>query len=263
MGTNELEGRRLVVIGASAGIGRSAALGAIRAGADVVLGARRAGLLEECVAEAGGGRAIALNLQDVESCTRFAEEAAAALGGIDAVLFTAGTATLAPIELVGAEAWAATFATNVLALNLLLPPLLPHLEPAAFVAALSSEAVGAPRYALGAYGASKAALEHSLRSWRLEHPEVRFSTVTVGATVPTDFGSGFETDILMKALEAWAVQGLAQTSFMDRDEVAAVLLDIIGTALAHPGIGFEHLVLRSPAGLTASTDEMVEAALGS
>ena len=54
-----LAGRRVLVAGASAGIGRAFAVHAVGAGAEVVLVARRAEALQEVVAEAGGGHAVA------------------------------------------------------------------------------------------------------------------------------------------------------------------------------------------------------------
>ncbi|MGZ4784600.1 MAG: SDR family NAD(P)-dependent oxidoreductase, partial [Acidimicrobiales bacterium] len=54
-----LAGRRVLVVGASAGVGRAFAELAIRAGARVVLAARRAERLDEIVAAAGGGVAVA------------------------------------------------------------------------------------------------------------------------------------------------------------------------------------------------------------
>ena len=256
-----LGGRRIVVIGASAGIGRSAALHAMGAGATVVLAARRTSVLDEVVAEGGGGSAVTVDLADATSCGAFAERAVEAAGGpIDAVLFTAGTAPLDHVENIDAEQWHRTLATNVVALNLIIAGLLPSLAPGAYVAALSSEAVESPRYGLVAYGASKAALDYSLRGWRLEHPEARFATITVGATVPTEFGDGFDPEFLGTALNAWATQGLAQASFMQTDDVGATLAEVVATALNHPEIGFEHLVLRSPSGIVASADEMFDVA---
>lgn len=250
-----LRDRRVVVIGASAGIGRAAAVSLARAGASLVVAARRAAQLEEVVREAGAGSAIPLDLCDPAACAAFGEAAAAALGGpIEAVLFTAGTAPLEHVERLDAEQWARTLNTNVVALNLLVSSLLPHLSPGALVAALSSEAVHAPRFGLAAYGASKAALEHSLRSWRLEHPEVRFSTITVGATMPTEFGDAFDPEILTAALEAWAVQGLAQAEFMTTDDVGELLAELVATALSHPEISMEQIVLRSPAGITSNAE---------
>ena len=113
-------------------------------------------------------------------------------------------------------------------------------------AVLSSEAVGRPRHGLGVHGSSKAALEESMRAWRLEHPEVRFSVVAVGATQPTEFGLNLDMDLLGPTLETWAVHGLMQVAFMESDEVAAVLVGALGSALSAPSVGIEELLLRSP-----------------
>lgn len=250
-----------MVIGASAGIGRATALRAVQAGARTVVGARRQAALDELVDEAGGGTALALDLRDVDSCHAFAAQAAASLGGpIDAVLFTAGMSPMARIEDLSAQDWIDTFTTNVVAFNVMAAALLPSLAPNAFFAALSSESVDAPRFAMGAYGASKAALEHSIRGWRLEHPEVRFSTITVGSTVPTGFGDNFGAEILTEALNVWAKQGLAQFTFMKTDDVAELLVELTSAAIAHPEIGMERMVLRPPSGITDSVAEMQDVA---
>jgi NAD(P)-dependent dehydrogenase (short-subunit alcohol dehydrogenase family) len=120
------------------------------------------------------------------------------------------------------------------------------------VAVLSSETVGRPRYGLGAYGASKAALDQLLHALRVEHPLVRFTTVTVGATFPTEFGDGFDPRVLGRALSEWARHGLMTEEMMDPDEVAAVLAGVFGAALGNPTVGVEHLVLRPPSPVLGS-----------
>src|SRR5690606_28247854 len=77
--------------------------------------------------------------------------------------------------------------------------------------------------------------------------EVRFCCAVVGATQPTEFGAGFDAEVLGPALDSWGRHGPLQEEFMQTGDVADVLLDVLGTALAHPGVGVETLVLRSPA----------------
>jgi NAD(P)-dependent dehydrogenase (short-subunit alcohol dehydrogenase family) len=117
---------------------------------------------------------------------------------------------------------------------------LPLLFPEAMVLALSSETVGRPRSALGAYGSSKAALEESLKPWRIEHPEVRFCCAAIGPTMPTEFGTNFEPELLTWALEDWTARGRAQEQFMDTADLAEVLVEIFATLLDRSGIGLEH-----------------------
>ncbi len=120
------------------------------------------------------------------------------------------------------------------------------------VAVLSSETVGRPRYGLGAYGASKAALDQLLQALRVEHPLVRFTTVTIGATFPTEFGDGFDPEILGRALNECARHGLMTEQMMNPDEVASVLAGVFAAALSNPSVGVDYLVVRPPSPVIGS-----------
>ncbi len=248
-----LRDRRVLVVGASAGIGRAFAVDAVRGGAKVVLTARRESALATAVEEAGGGVAVAGDLTDDLSRRDVVAAAVGALGEIDLVLSTVGVATLAYARDADAQSWEHTLRTNVVALNLLVRDLLPHLAPGAIVAALSSETVAQPRVGLAAYAASKAALEASIAAWRSEHPEVRFSCIAVGATQPTDFGAQFDLDLLGPMLDDWVRHGLLQERFMDTAEVARYLAVVLGAALELPEIGVERLLLRSSSPVMGTT----------
>jgi NAD(P)-dependent dehydrogenase (short-subunit alcohol dehydrogenase family) len=171
----------------------------------------------------------------------------AALGGpIDLVFISAGAAPMRMFEDTSPDDWRRVLDLNVVGVHQVIRAVLPHLAPGAIVAALSSEGVNQPRTALGAYVVSKVALERSLEMWRTEHPALRFSCVAIGATQPTEFGYQFDMELLGRALDDWAKRGLAQADFMETDEVAQFLADMYATALRFPGIGVEHVVLRSP-----------------
>ncbi|HEX7094277.1 MAG TPA: SDR family oxidoreductase [Acidimicrobiales bacterium] len=246
-----LEGRRVLVVGASAGIGRAFATRAVAHGASVVFSARREDRLKEAVTEAGGGTAIAADISEPGDCERLASEAVAALGGrIDLLFISAGSAPMRMFKDTTADDWRAIFGLNVIGVHQLIRATLDRLAPAAIVAALSSEGVAQPRTALGGYVVSKVALERSLAAWRTEHPDVRFSCVAIGATQPTEFGYQFDLDLLKVVLDDWAKRGLAQAEFMQTDEVAEFLAGMYAAALRFPGIGVEHIVLRSPSPVT-------------
>lgn len=57
-----LSERKILVVGASSGLGRATAIALKRQGADVVFAARRREVLEEAAAEAGGGHIESLLL---------------------------------------------------------------------------------------------------------------------------------------------------------------------------------------------------------
>ena len=243
---NDLRDRRVLVVGASAGVGREFATEAVREGARVVLSARRAERLAEVVEHAEGGVPVVGDVRDPADCARIVERAVAELGAIDLVFYAAGQAPLRPLIEMDADDWRTVLETNVVGLQQVLARAVPAMAPGGIAAVLSSETVGRPRTGLGAYGASKAALEESLRAWRLEHPEVRFSCVALGATQPTEFGDSFDPELLGPMLDEWFKLGLMQAAYMDTAEVAVLLVGMLAAALRFPGVGVEEIVLRSP-----------------
>src|SRR6185369_2439142 len=89
-----LDGRVAVVTGASSGLGVAFAQGLAEAGADLVLGARRADRLQDTAAlvEAAGRRALTVEtaVSDPEACTRLVALAMEELGRVDVLVNNAG-----------------------------------------------------------------------------------------------------------------------------------------------------------------------------
>src|SRR5690349_7567921 len=92
-----LDGRVAVVTGASSGLGVAFAQGLAEAGADVVLGARRADRLESTadLVRAAGRRALAVatDVSDPDSCTALVAAATAEFGRVDVLVNNAGIGT--------------------------------------------------------------------------------------------------------------------------------------------------------------------------
>jgi NAD(P)-dependent dehydrogenase (short-subunit alcohol dehydrogenase family) len=95
-----LQGKVAVVTGASSGLGVAFAQALAEAGADVVLGARRADRLKETrrLVEATGRRALAVQTDVAipEQCTRLVESAMAEFGRVDVLVNNAGIGTAVP-----------------------------------------------------------------------------------------------------------------------------------------------------------------------
>jgi NADP-dependent 3-hydroxy acid dehydrogenase YdfG len=257
-----LEDRRIVVVGASAGIGRAVATRAVQGGAAVTLVARRLERLAEVAEEAGGGTPVQADVRDHASCADAMRRSGEVLGGIDTICFCAGTAPLAMLAHTDDAAWRNVFETNVIGANHVIRTAVPYMTSSSVVMAMSSEVTLVPRPGLGAYGASKAALRSSLASWRLECPGIRFCSVTVGSTQPTEFGGDFDVSLLGVVLEDWVKRGLVQDQMMSTDDVASVLISTIANLLEFPEVGMDELVLRSPSGVAGTMEAIISGAAG-
>jgi 3-oxoacyl-[acyl-carrier protein] reductase len=105
-----LEGKRVIVCGASRGLGYAVARSLLREGARVAIAARGVGGLEDAVAglerEAGSKpHAIAADLVVKADRERIVREARAALGGIDVLVLNAGGPPPGPFASHGTDNW--------------------------------------------------------------------------------------------------------------------------------------------------------------
>lgn len=242
-----LEGVRVLLIGASAGIGRALAVHLVGAGANAVLAARRGGELAKTVAEASGGYPVTADVTLAEDCARLADEAKQRLGAIDVLVSSVGAAPLRMMAETSAQDWRLTLDTNVVGFHQTVQACLGAFAPNAVVAVLSSESVDQPRTALGAYGVSKVALERAVASWRLEHPGLRFCRIRVGQTIPTDFGRDFDPAVLGRAFQDWTDRGLIAPGFLSPSDVAGAICGMFAVTAANPRVGVEELTVRPSA----------------
>ncbi|WP_419919368.1 SDR family NAD(P)-dependent oxidoreductase [Candidatus Poriferisocius sp.] len=157
-------GRRVLVTGASSGIGAALAVELGRGGAYVGLAARRGQRLEEVlqqVRDAGGdGCWWRLDLADLGSVESFAEQAWAQMGPIDVLVNNAGAPRrrslkrLTPLEL--DETMAVNFTGSARLTLALLPYMLER--DSGDIVNVSSMGTQSMAFRTGAYGAAKAAL---------------------------------------------------------------------------------------------------------
>jgi NAD(P)-dependent dehydrogenase (short-subunit alcohol dehydrogenase family) len=224
---------RVVVVGASSGLGRCIGIGLAQRRADVALLARRRERLERAAAEAGD-RAVVIDcdVTDEYSCTKAVNEAAGALGGIDGLVYTPAIGPLVRLEDTDADTWRRVFDTNVIGASLVTTAALPHLaEGAGRVIYLSSVAssLTPPWPGLGAYAVSKAALDKLVEAWRGEHPEVGFTRLTVGDCAGgtgdsmTGFINGWDMELATELHPIWASRHYLSGSLFDVDELVATV----------------------------------------
>jgi clavulanate-9-aldehyde reducatase len=117
MPVGSLDGRRILITGASSGIGEAAAEAIVAEGGSVALGARRKDRLDDLVARLGGTAvAIEADIGDEAQANALVERAADELGGLDGLINNAGVMLLGLIQGADTAEWRRMIDVNLLGL---------------------------------------------------------------------------------------------------------------------------------------------------
>jgi hypothetical protein len=217
------EDKRVLVTGASAGIGAAAARRFADEGARLALNARRPGPLEELAAELRGRGAeahvVPADVGRVDDCASLLPRVVEALGGLDVLVNNAGAHFRGPVESRSAEEIATMIDVNVRGPLVLSRLALPHLKRSGgAIVNVASLAGKVPLPDAATYSASKFAL----RAFSLAlAEELRDTDVSVSLVSP---GPIIDTGFLMGSLEEAADVVFAQP-MSTADEIAALILD--------------------------------------
>ena len=126
----ELAGARILLTGASSGIGRATAIALSRAGAKLAVGSRRHERLVALAAELAPATVFpfTVDVADRGACERFVEEGVRALGGLDVLVNIAGVGQWMAVRDTAPELFDRLLKTNVYGPYWLTHAALPHLE---------------------------------------------------------------------------------------------------------------------------------------
>ena len=223
----DLRDRTVLVTGGGRGLGAAFGRAAARAGARVVLVARTAAEVASVAEEirAAGGRAFALaaDVAAPDAATQVASAAAALAGPVDVLVHNAsvlGPAPLRPLLDTPPSEFAHALEVNLLGPFRLSQAVLGSmvLRRQGLVLHVTSDASVEAYPGWGAYGVSKAALDHLARIWAAElaDTEVRLLSVDPGE--------------MRTRMHADAMPDADPASLADPDAVAESLLELVRDA---------------------------------
>ena len=211
--TLDLSGKRVLVLGASSGVGRAVSEIAARSGARVALAARRVDRLEALAAalraEGREAHALACDAARDADCRAVVAGAVSALGGLDAVVYAPGISPLILLEEATREEWRALLDINLVGASQITAAAVPHLRAsrgrAVYVGSYSARQT-LPGISL--YSVSKLALSGLVAAWRMECPEVDFIHVVLGNTFGTEFAASWGPERTARITKLWIERGL-------------------------------------------------------
>jgi 7-alpha-hydroxysteroid dehydrogenase len=182
-----LDARVAVVTGAARGLGRAAALGLARFGADVAICDRDEEGLASCRSEIEAlGRRCHVGVLDVreeDSVREFMAAVKQALGSIDVLVNNAGGGGHVPTKHANEEHFDAAIGLNFRAPFYMSRAVAPHMKSAGgAILNISSGYSRAANIGSIPYGGAKAALEQMTRMMAMEYaPQIRVNAIRVGA----------------------------------------------------------------------------------
>ena len=186
---NNIEGKVVVITGASSGLGEATARHLSAQGASVVLGARRVDRLQllanELTSRGGKALAVATDVTHCDQVKRLVDAAVQTYGRVDVMINNAGIMPRAPLERLTIEDWNRTIDINIKGVLYGIAAALPHMKHQKaghmiFFSSVAGHKVG-PDFAV--YAASKFAVRVLAEGLRQEVKpyNIRTTVISPGA----------------------------------------------------------------------------------
>ncbi len=216
-----IEGKVIVITGASSGLGEAAAKHLAHLGAAVVLGARRTDRIEKLaneIQESGGkALAIATDVTQRDQVKKLVDSAVEKFGRVDVILNNAGIMPLSPMDRLNVDEWDQMVDVNIKGVLNGIAAVLPHMKNQKSGHIINTSSVAGHKIFSGSavYSATKFAVRALSEGLRMEVKpyNIRTTIVSPGA-VKTELQDHIsEADIQQANREYVGAVGLNPDSF--------------------------------------------------
>jgi NAD(P)-dependent dehydrogenase (short-subunit alcohol dehydrogenase family) len=208
-----LDGRHILILGGSGGMGYATAAYLLRAGAIVTICARKAprleaargGLLAETGASPDALRALAIDARDSEAVDQALSLASDAAGQLNGIFIVAGGAQFIGVTRNTLRSMADEWATNMFPVINAITSAVPRMRKSGgSIVAVSSVAAIRTFPGLSGYGAAKAGLEHYVRvaADELGQYKIRVNAVQPGLTKNSSNGDALTDEAYLSPFAA-------------------------------------------------------------
>jgi NADP-dependent 3-hydroxy acid dehydrogenase YdfG len=214
--SNNIEGKVVVITGASSGLGEATARHLCAQGASVVLGARRVdriqSLADELIRDGGKAAAVATDVTRYDDVKKLVDTAAQTFGRVDVMINNAGLMPNSPLERLKIDDWNRTIDVNIKGVLYGIAAALPYMkqQKTGHIINVSSVAGHKVRPGSAVYAATKSAvlmLSEGLRQ-EVKPYDIRTTVISPGA-VDTELPNSItESDVagnIHKFYEEYAI----------------------------------------------------------
>ncbi|AZG84376.1 SDR family oxidoreductase [Pseudomonas syringae pv. pisi str. PP1] len=205
---SNIQGKVVLITGASSGIGEAAARLIAAKGANVVLGARRIERLQtlaaDIEAQGGSARFCALDVTDALDMQAFADFATHAFGKIDVIINNAGVMPLSPLAALNIAEWNQMLDVNVRGVLHGIAAVLPSMQAQGHGQVINISSIGglAVSPTAAVYCATKFAVRAISDGLRQETDKIRVTVVCPGV-VESELADSISDETARDAMKAF------------------------------------------------------------
>jgi NADP-dependent 3-hydroxy acid dehydrogenase YdfG len=219
--SNNIEGKVVVITGASSGLGEAAARHLSSLGATVVLGARRVdrirALANELIARGGQALAVATDVTQFDQVQRLVDTAVQTYGRIDVIINNAGLMPQSPLDRRKVDDWNRTIDVNIKGVLYGIGAVLPNMQKqrSGHIINVSSVAGHKVRAGGAVYSATKHAVRVISEGLRQEVKpyDIRTTVISPGAVDTELTDSITEPDVAENMKKFYAQVAVPADSF--------------------------------------------------